>query len=419
MGGDRMAGPGDMIPPSLQGDIEALARIGVEGNGIGRPAWSPQLLEACAWLRGRFEDAGLEAEIDAAGNVVGRWNAGSGPALVIGSHIDTVPGGGRYDGALGVLSGLETIRRLKAEGFEPAHPIWVVAFMDEEGVRFGISMFGSRAFAGEDVTFLASRTDKDGISLAEAMETAGFEIDRAAAAKRIDQVGRYLELHIEQGPVLERAGADIGIVTVISGILGLRVRLAGAAGHAGTTPMDMRRDALAGAASAIIALRKYAVDNGARVTVGTLTVEPGAHNVIPGKCVFSVDARANSSVELDRLGRDLRHLLHEIAETDGLQIEIDATQRLEPLPLDPEIRAVIMAAAASDGAKTLELPSGAGHDAMVIGRFVPAGMIFVPSRGGISHNEAEHTDPAQCERGARVLAGTVRRLTSSRAGTDA
>jgi len=407
---DRITPLVDRSP--LQDDIDNLAGIGAGSAGVTRLAWSEPLLDACHWLQQRFEAAGLESEIDPAGNVLGRWNAGSGPALLVGSHIDTVPGGGRYDGALGVLSALDAVRRLKRQGYTPARPIWLVAFMDEEGVRFGISMFGSRAFAGEDVSALATRTDRDGVSLAAAMQHAGFDFNRAASAQRIDQVGRYLELHIEQGPVLERTGTDIGVVTVIAGILGLRVRFDGAAGHAGATPIDMRHDALLGAARAVVALREYAIRNGDRVTAGTLTVEPGAHNVVPGACVFTVDARANSVADMHRLNTDLRVLVGTSAAAGGLLATVDQSQWLDPLPLDPDIQAAIAAAAAAEGARTVELPSGAGHDAMVIGRHVPAGMIFVPSRGGISHNGTEYTTAEQCERGAAVLTETIRRLNS-------
>ena len=215
-----------------------------------RYAWSEALADVSAWLCERLAEIGLEATIDPAGNVLGKWEAGSGKAVVVGSHLDTVPRGGRYDGALGVLAGLDAIRRLKARGVEPSRPVWLASFMDEEGSRFRTGMLGSRAFVGDAFDGLDVRLDEDGVSLREAMAARGFDFDRLGAAAAVEEVGAYLELHIEQGPCLDQSGVDVGVVTSIVGILTFKARLAGEANHAGTTPMETRRDALAGAARA-------------------------------------------------------------------------------------------------------------------------------------------------------------------------
>jgi hydantoinase/carbamoylase family amidase len=395
----------------LDAELAAVARFGGGTEGITRTAWSPELMQALRWLRDELDALGCEAEIDAAGNVVGRWATGSGPAVVVGSHLDTVPQGGRYDGALGVLAGLDALRRLRANGFEPRRPIWLVAFMDEEGARFGTSLFGSQAFVGEDMTPFGSRTDADGLSVRDAMRGAGFDLDATGSAARIAEVGAYVELHIEQGPVLETGGDDIGVVTAITGVMPMRARLEGRAGHAGTTPMTARQDALVGAARAITELRALGLsDPDTRVTVGRISVAPGAANVIPGVCEFTIDVRSPRAEELDRLEAAIAALLGRIAAEDRLEHELTRLHRIEPLALDPGVVESVAAAAEALGARTRRMPSAAGHDAMIVGRHVPAGMIFVPSRDGMSHHPSEYTSPEACELGARVLAGTLERL---------
>src|SRR5438034_5374153 len=211
------------MPSRLAADLDAAARFGGdEDGGVTRLAWTAELFAAYDWLAGELRALGLEAAVDAAGNLVGRWQAGSGAAVVVGSHLDTVRRGGRFDGTLGVLTGLEAIRLLQSWGVEPARPIRLVSFMDEEGARFGTALFGSRAFAGADVAGLGERRDSEGISLREAMAAHGRDLERVVAARAVDDAAAYLELHIEQGPVLERAGVDLGIVTAITGVVTFR-----------------------------------------------------------------------------------------------------------------------------------------------------------------------------------------------------
>jgi allantoate deiminase len=385
---------------SLAADLEAAARIGADDDGVSRFAWTPELGAANEWLVERVEELGLAAEIDAAGNVIGRWEAGEGRAVVTGSHLDTVPRGGRYDGALGVLAALEAVRTLKRDGVVPRRPLWIVSFNDEEGTRFHTGMLGSRAFAGD--------ADLDGWrvrGVPEAMSEAGFEFERLPDARGIDSVGSYLELHIEQGPVLESAGLDIGIVTAITGILGFQARFLGEANHAGTTPMELRRDALAGAARTVLALRDEGRSRAdMTANVGRIAAEPGGFNVVPGAAEITIDIRSPTPEGYAHAERFVREALPQIAGEEGLRLELAETHRLVPVPLDPHLQKTLERAAELEGASYMHVPSGAGHDAMVLGRHVPAGMIFVPSRGGVSHSPDEYTPPEQCELGARVLA---------------
>ena len=400
----------------LERDLLDLAAIGAagEGGGVTRVAWSEELLEAYAWLARRGRELGVGHDIDAAGNAFLRWETGAGPALLIGSHLDTVPHGGRFDGALGVLSGLDVIRTLRRDGFTPRCPIWLTAFMDEEGTRFSTALFGSRALAGADLSKLGARHDRDGVTVREAMQAHGFDFDAVPAAARLDGVRGYLELHIEQGPVLEQSGDDVGIVTSIVGLVGLHVRLEGQANHAGTTPMALRRDALAGGARAVLELRDLARRTpGVTANVGVISVEPGGKNVVPGACEFTVDIRSASPEVYRTLDDSARGLLQRIAREETLDLTVAEIYRLEPVPLDTGIVDVLERAAELEGASALRLPSGAGHDAQVLAPHLPAGMLFVPSRGGISHNPAEYTTPGQCALGARVLARAVMLLTGA------
>lgn len=392
--------------PSLAADLEAAARIGADGEGVSRFAWTPELAAANAWLVERLQELGLETEIDSAGNVFGRWHAGEGSAVLVGSHLDTVPRGGRYDGALGVLAALDAVRTLRHEGVEPRRPLWVVSFNDEEGSSFQTGMLGSRAFCGDlDLDDWRSR------GVADAMAAAGFDFDRLPSARGVEQVGAYLELHIEQGPVLERSGVDVGIVTGITGMLGFRVRLLGAANHAGTTPMEARHDALAGAARVILALRDEARGReDMTANVGKIACEPGGFNVVPGAAEFTIDVRSPTPDGFSRAETFTRDLVDGVATEEGLGAEVSLTHRKEPVALDQGLQDVLATAAEAEGASYQRMSSGAGHDAMVLAHHVPAAMLFVPSSDGISHSPAEFTPSEQCDLGARVLLRAVRAL---------
>jgi hydantoinase/carbamoylase family amidase len=398
----------------IAADLEEAARFSSGGPGITRFAWSPELAAASDWLCERLRELELDAEIDPAGNVIGKWEAGTGDAVALGSHLDTVPSGGRYDGALGVISAVEAIRSLREKAIEPKRPVWLASFMDEEGSRFKTGMLGSRAFVGEDLSDLADRCDAEGVSVREAMHLLGFDFDRLAQARAIESVGAYLELHIEQGPRLERAGIDVGIVTAIVGLRSYDVRLTGAANHAGTTPMEDRRDALAGAARAVLALREAARSReGMTANVGVISVEPGGFNVVPGVCNFTIDMRAPSPEGVAWNDAFVRETLARIAAEERLSLDLEETHALEPVTLDPRLVDTLERAAELEGASATRLTSGAGHDAMVLARHVAAAMLFVPSRGGISHSPDEHTDDAACELGARVLGRALELLVAS------
>lgn len=398
------------MPASVSESIDALAQIGRGPNGgVTRTAWTPELFEAYTWVSERMDALGLDVEIDPAGNLVGRWHAGAGRAVVVGSHLDTVPCGGRFDGVLGVVAALHAVSLLKEEGFEPARPLWIVAFMDEEGTRFDSALFGSRAFTGEDVTRFAERVDANGVRLREAMAAVGHDLERAADARKVDEIAAFVELHVEQGPILDAEGIDVGVVTSIVGLRGYRVRLHGQANHAGTTPMRLRRDALAGAARILLELRDATLRDGSLTTnVGRISIEPGGANVVPGFAEFTLDVRAPTPAGIAALERLVEETVTRVAREERLEAELEQTFALDPLELDPDLVAIVERAAALEGAVSKRMASGAGHDAMLVGRHVPAAMIFVPSRDGVSHSPLEYSSPDQVELGMRVLASVLR-----------
>lgn len=401
-------------PTMLDGWVDEVGRIGGEGTAVTRFAWSPELLSACTWLRDALRGMGLSATIDAAGNVIGAWESGDGPAVLVGSHLDTVPNGGRFDGALGVLSGLEAIRRLRAEGFTPDRPIWLAAFNDEEGSRFGTSMFGSRAFVGDDLSGLRDRAGVDDLTVAEAMTRAGFDFAAVPQARGIDRVGTYLELHIEQGPRMAATGLDVGVVSGIVGMLGHRVQLRGTSNHAGTTPMSHRHDALAGASRVVLALRDAALArDGVTANVGRIAVEPAGANVVPGACTFTVDIRAADTAGMADVDRLVRDTVAAAADAEGLEATVTETHQHAPVGLDERLRGVLAEETTAADLRWDHLASGAGHDAQVLARHVPAAMLFVPSRDGVSHAPEEYTPPEQREPGVRVLTSALRRLAGS------
>ena len=400
---------GEHAVATVASTLDELARFGADRDGgVTRLAWSAELFEAYAWLAERMRELGLEVSIDEAGNLLGRWNVGRGRPVLVGSHLDTVPCGGRLDGALGVVAAVHAVKRLQEQGVEPPRPIWIVAFMDEEGTRFDAALFGSRAFAGESLADLGDRVDGDGTTLREALLAHGASLERVGEASRIDEIGAYLELHVEQGPLLEATGVQIGAVTSIVGLRGYRVSLRGQANHAGTTPMALRRDAFAGTARIALELREAArAREHVTANVGRVGVAPGGANVVPGFAEFTIDVRAPTAEGVAELERLVEEIVERIAREERLEPELELTFALDPLELDGRLVAAIERAAAEEGASARRLPSGAGHDAMVIGRHVPAGMIFVPSRGGISHSPDEYSSPAEVELGMRVLAATL------------
>jgi beta-ureidopropionase / N-carbamoyl-L-amino-acid hydrolase len=404
-------------PDRFRRDVEALAAIGRDPTGgISRPAWSPAHEEARAWLVAQLRAAGLAARVDPAGNVFGRLGEGT-PVVMTGSHIDTVPRGGPLDGALGVLAGLECLRTIAASGARLSRALEVAAFTDEEGRFYGF--FGSRAMTGSLDRMLADRlTDPAGLALPEAMRRAGFDLARAPEARRAPaEITAYVELHIEQGPWLEVDNVPIGVVEGIVGIRRFRLTFVGQPDHAGTTPMDRRKDAFFTAAEYATKSRELVVRGGegrAVTTIGVVDVRPGVSNIVPERAALLQELRDSEPAVLERLTTRTLQTARRVARRRGLVLETEHLMRADPVRMSPRIQAVIEAAAGHLGLATRRMPSGAGHDAQVLAAVTDAGMIFVPSQGGRSHRPDEWTDWPALECGANVLLGTLLRLASQR-----
>ncbi len=399
----------------LRADIDALAAIGrAPSGGLRRLAFTEEFEAARGWLLERMAAAGLEARSDAAGNVIGRMGP-AGASVMSGSHIDAVPDGGPLDGALGVLAALECARTIAEAGTPLARALEVAAFADEEG-RF-IGCMGSRALAGRlsaDEVFAAK--DFEGTPLAEAMRRAGLEPERVAeAARRPGQIAAFVELHIEQGPILEHEDIPIGVVHSIVGINQCDLRFAGEADHAGTTPMELRKDAFMGAAHYAAEARELVLEKGsshARLTFGIVETKPQAANIVPYEARLRQELREASPEALDALAADTRRLAARVAERFGLAVEVDDVFRTVPTGLSPKVQAVIRESCEALGLASLAMSSGAGHDAQVMAAIAEAGLIFVPSKGGRSHRADEWTEWDAIERGANVLLQTLSRLAS-------
>lgn len=404
--------------PRLRDRLLALARFGaLPGGGVTRMCWSAPHEEARAWLLGELKAAGLTTWVDPAGNVFGAIGADrigtEAPIVLTGSHIDTVPEGGILDGALGVIAGVECLHVIREAGSRLARPLAVAAWSDEEG-RYG-SLFGSRAFCGRlDPAGIPNMASVDGDRLVDAMRRAGFDAHRApeAAAPR-GSVAAYVELHIEQGPRLEEAGIPIGVVEAIVGVRRTRLVFHGQADHAGTTPMERRRDAfLAGAEYALKARDLVVTRGGARAVtnVGVVQVHPGASNIVPGRAELVHEMRDPDAAVLERLARECDALAHEVATARGITVELRPMSATTPAPCAPRVQATIEAACASLGLTPRRLYSAAGHDAQNLAGVTESGMIFIPSHGGKSHRVDEMSDWDAIERGANVLLHTLLRL---------
>jgi hydantoinase/carbamoylase family amidase len=385
-------------------------------GGITREVYTPTYAAALERVTAWMRDAGLEVRLDAVGNLFGRW-PGSDPdaaRVLTGSHVDTTLNAGAYDGVLGVLGAIEAVHALRERGFVPRRPIEVVAWAGEEP-RFGTGCVGSRAAAGEVTREDLDRLrDRDGVTMAEALAGAGFHPDRVADA-RIDPatVHALVELHIEQGVVLETHGEPIGVVTAIAAPHDFRLTFTGAATHAGATPMDLRRDALVGSAEAVVAVERIARASSSGTTVGTVGVvraRPGAINVVPGTVELDVDVRDTDLAAREDVVTGIVAAARAIGAGRGLEVAVDEIVEDVPVACDPEVVSAAQGACAELRLTPRTMTSGAYHDAMIMGRRVPVGMIFVPSRGGVSHHPDEYTSPEELDRGVAVLAGTLARL---------
>jgi N-carbamoyl-L-amino-acid hydrolase len=400
--------------PRLRARLDALAEIGaIDGGGCARLALTDDDRRGrdlvVTWMR----DLGLRIDIDEIGNVVGIWPPdASGAPVLTGSHIDTVDTGGRFDGTLGVLAGLEVIETVIGAGVELEHPIAVAFFTDEEGSRFAPDMLGSLVYAG-------------GMPLEEALSTRA--IDGAVLGEELVRIGyagpepcpaiaprAYVELHIEQGPVLEAEYVAIGAVTGVQGISWTELTITGQSNHAGTTPMAMRHDAGYAAAAIGAFVRRLAAEFGPPqvATVGRIELHPNLVNVVAARATLTVDLRNTDESVLARAEDRLHEFCAELAAAEGVTITRRSLARFEPVEFDAHVIELVEAVAATHGLSSRRMPSGAGHDAQMLARVCPAGMVFVPSVKGISHNPAEFTADADIEAGANVLLHVLLRLAS-------
>jgi allantoate deiminase len=394
--------------------LDALAQHSDEPGRLTRLYLSPAHRRAAEATLGMMRAAGLEARIDALGSVVGRW-AGrrpGAPALLIGSHIDTVVDAGRFDGTLGVVLGLVVVEALREDGFLPACPIEVIAFGDEENARFPTNLSTSHALAGRFDPAWLEGTDADGVSLREALLRFGGDPEGIAALAYPPGSARgYLEVHIEQGPLLEAQNRAVGVVTAINGVTRARARVTGEAGHAGTVPMAMRRDALAATAEMIAVVERIGARRPDTVaTVGVARVEPGAINVIPAQVHWTLDARAPDDNVRQAMVADLVAECEAIARHRGVRFEIEPFMDSPATPMDPSLAAVLREACHAVGETPLALSSGAGHDAVAMATLCPAAMLFVRCKGGVSHNPAESITVEDADAAARVLLAAVKML---------
>jgi beta-ureidopropionase / N-carbamoyl-L-amino-acid hydrolase len=398
----------EINPQRLLATLEALRNIGRCGTGVHRPALTPADLEARLWLRARLAELGFDARLDRFGTVLGR-TPGDAPAILIGSHTDTVPQGGWLDGALGVAYALEiATARAEALGTTAAR-VDVVSFQDEEGTF--VPLLGSRAFIGEitEAELFAEAQALDGRRLGEAL---AVEPIRAQLILRLDtsRTLAFLEAHIEQGPRLEAKNLPVGIVTAIVGIRRFHFAIEGRADHAGTTPMGLRRDAGAAALRLAVAiLDRLNAGRGSDTVwnIGHVTLRPGAANVVPAAAEFIVEVRDVEEKLLDTLEAAIRERAAADAFATGLPITVERTAAIPATMMTPRLADAFALSAAAMGAGSMRLSSGAGHDAMMLARRVPAGMLFVPSIGGRSHHVSENTRTEDIVTGAQVMAGAV------------
>jgi allantoate deiminase len=389
--------------------ISDLGEIGrQEEGGVTRLSFTAEERAAKDRVVSYMKEAGLSVREDAAGNLFGRREGSNpdAPAVLIGSHVDSVYNGGNFDGPLGVLAGIEVLHAMEEQGMETEHPIEVVAFTDEEGARFSFGMIGSRALAGrltsED---LENHEDTEGASIAEAMRTYGLDPERIGeAARPEDSVRAYVELHIEQGRVLENEDLPVGVVTGIAGPVWLRFSVVGETGHAGATPMGLRRDALAAAAEIMGLIEAEASGTGTSVgTVGQLSLEPGGINIIPGRVEFSLDLRDIDEEVRDGVEARILKAAEEICRRRSVGLDVETLQRLAPAPCSEVVKSAAKKACERLGVRAHALPSGAGHDGMQLTQLCPMGMIFVRSRDGVSHSPEEWSSQEDCAKGGDVL----------------
>lgn len=388
-----------------------LAEVGaIDGGGCNRLALTDADRDGRDVVVGWMRDLGLDVAIDCIGNVIATWNVGSGRAVMTGSHIDTVRTGGKYDGNYGVIAGLEVIETCQAAGIVPSRPFQVAFFTDEEGARFAPDMLGSLVYAGgmsveeaHDVTAI------DGARLGDELARIGY-LGSVPCPGRAPHA--FVEVHVEQGPLLEVNGVRIGAVTGVQGISWQEVTIEGQSNHAGTTPMHLRRDPAYAAGELMVFVRHLANRFGGNqvCTVGKVDLHPNLTNVVPSRATLTLDVRNTDELVLQKAEHEIQGFCEELAAREHLRISRRSLARFEPVVFDERVVDIVEQAARERGNSVQRMPSGAGHDAQMIARMSPTAMIFVPSHKGLSHNVAEHTDEADLVEGANVLLDVMLRL---------
>ena len=392
----------------IVGRINELAAISETPEHLTRIFLTREHRAAADLILGWMRSAGMRAQLDAIGNVCGRYEGERPglPCLMLGSHYDTVRDAGKWDGPLGLITAIACVADLNRRGRRLPFAVEVTGFADEEGVRFASTLLGSRAVAGTFVESVLGAKDSDGISMRDALIQFGLDPDHIGAAARApSELLAYVELHIEQGPVLEGLKLPVGVVSAIAGATRLAASLTGMAGHAGTVPMPLRRDALAGAAECIVEIEEFCRtdEDGLVGTVGYIHAMPGATNVIPGQAAFTIDIRAPTDAHRKLAVADIVRRIENIAKRRKLTLQLDVTHENRGGELAFEPRGAGHAAVAGEGFRVFELPSGAGHDGMAMIDVADVAMVFVRCRGGISHHPDEHVEVADADAGARVL----------------
>lgn len=386
-------------------DLSLIGRNEVTG-GINRFSFTPEEQQAIELVKLYMEEAGMNITVDAVGNIIGTYGEGS-ETIMLGSHIDTVPEGGKYDGALGVLAAIEIIQTIHEQKLSLSKKIEVVAFKDEEGTRFGFGLIGSRAMGGLLTDQHLQKNDEAGISIEEAMKQFQLSPLPLEKVKRNDILA-YLEMHIEQGKVLENEELPVGVVTGIAAPLWLEITVTGVSEHAGATPMPIRKDALTAASEMILAIEQMLNDTTDSVaTVGKLNIEPNGVNVIPGKVIFTVDIRDIDEIKIRTLEKDILELLQNIAKRRNVKLTSKVLQRVKPAKTDVKLQQQLAKSIEKQGIRPHSLISGAGHDAMNIAAVAPIGMLFVRSKDGISHNPLEYSSDDDIVLATNILYDTV------------
>ncbi len=398
----------------LRSNLERLAQFGrtVEG-GVSRVAWTQPDIDARRWVIDTLlKPIGLQVRIDPAGSIYGRREGGDPalPVILFGSHIDTVSNGGNFDGNLGTLAAIEVVQSLSEKRIQTRHPLEVVVWSNEEGEHYGRGLFGSRAILGSFEAGELDEKDENGLHIRDAVAGIGGDLERIReAVRKPEEIAAYVELHIEQGGVLDKGKIQIGVVEGIVGIVRYQAELTGIPNHAGTTPMPDRHDALVAASQLVLAVREEVVrEPGRQVgTVGKLNVTPNAPNVIPGRVSLVIELRDLSLQKVEGIFRRIQGRAEEIAHSSGVRIDMTRTSSHEPALSTPWLRDLIAREAAGAGFTTLQMPSGAGHDAQMVARIAPMGMIFAPSVEGVSHSPRELTRWEDVANSCEVLYRTV------------